>query len=254
MQDADVSGDTENSQDAEIEDSGRPDANLDADQELDVETADMEGDTETCVADLAPRTCETEEPVAEGILSATQSISSEDLAIELVFAGVEEHNGQLALVFDVVDECGNVLQRRMISDEETMILTINGVAYTVSADGIYDGTNPWGHLTVRVNCSLTEEQCEVAAGVINRGEELLFDGFRLRLDDIENGEDTNRAILSVLDRDGTVIDRLIITENSSEIRAYGGVGYTILVGDVAPGYGFGANWAYLTVLRNCVGE
>ena len=205
----------------------------------------MEEEVE-CVADLTPVTCDSSEPIAEGVVTLEEPLEMGNLTLE--FEGTEEHAGITEGIFSVVDECGNILNRNKIAEGQTLEISIEGAVYLVTVDTLHASEdNPWADVSVTINCN---NMCEVASGIINQGETLAVDSFRIRLNDIDvystPGEPA--AILDV--EDGTTGDLLYRVRIAKDEHEYI-LGYRIDVKEVGAGYTFASKWVDLSVKQPC---
>ncbi|MEM3075379.1 MAG: hypothetical protein QW590_00990 [Candidatus Bilamarchaeaceae archaeon] len=91
---------------------------------------------------------------------------------------------------------------------------------------------------------------ELMGGIVNKDEALPIDCLRFKLDDVEEHDGTHAAIISVLDEYGNVLkgDK-VFPGQTKEFNIDGRV-YRLHVWKVAPGHGFGAVWADISILSD----
>ncbi len=201
---------------------------------------------EECVADRTPVTCDSSEPIAEGVMSLYEPLEAGNISFEL--QGTEEHADGARAIVAVVDECGEILIMNTIAEGHTLEFSIEEATYAVTVNVVHvSEDNPWADASISISC---HGMCEVVAGIINQGESVVFGSYRLLLDDIDvasvPGEPA--AIFDVLD--GTTSDILYSIRIPKGDYNYI-FGYRIDVLEVAPGYTFGAKWAEVKISEPC---
>jgi len=219
----------------------------------DVVEEDVVEEEVECVADLTPTTCDSSESIAEGVMTLDEPLVAGNITFELY--GTEDHDGNPAAVIDVVDECDNVLKRDKAFEGSTKEIIVEGVTYAVTVDTVHlSDSNPWADASISISC---DNMCEVdiicegvsGIGILNQGESLVFDVYRLHLDDLDvtvPGE--TAAAVSILNIDNTVVyDRFRIPRGE---HVYFDV-YRIRVDEATAGYTYGSKWAQFTISTRC---
>ena len=207
--------------------------------------ADVIDEEVECIADLSPLTCDSSEPVAEGVISLDESLEVGGLSFEL--HATEEHLGVVSAIVAVVDECGELLKLDKISEGQTKTYNIEGASYHVTMNAVHmSEENPWADASVSITCE--GDYCLVVGGIINQGEIMPFDELRLRLDDLDvtNPEEPS-AVVSILDSADHVLMMLRIPKGEKEYF----MGYRIDVNEIAPGYTFASKWANIDISKRC---
>ena len=215
------------------------------DEIVEIVEEDINEEEVECVADLTPVTCDSSEPVAEGVMTLYEPLVAGNISFELY--DTEEHGGIASAIIDVVDECDNVLTRDKAFEGSTKEMTVEGATYMVTVDTVHlSDDNPWADASVTISC---DNMCEVASGVIRQGESLVFDLYRLHLEDLDvtiPGEPA--ASVNIENLDATVVyDMLRIPKGE---HRYFDV-YRIRADEITAGYTFGSKWAQFTISTRC---
>lgn len=223
-----------------------PDVPETADAVLDP-VEDVVGEEVECVPDLSPLTCESSEPVAEGVISLDESLEVGGIIFELQATEENPVTGEIEAIVAVVDECGELLELDKISEGQTKTFNIEGASYHVTMNAVHmSDENPWADASVSITCE--GDYCLVVGGIINQMEIMPFDDYRLRLDDLDvtNPEEPS-AVVSILDSADHVLRMLRIPKGEKEYF----MGYRIDVNEVAPGYTFVSKWANIDISKRC---
>lgn len=200
-----------------------------------------------CIADRTPLTCDSREPVAEGVMSLDEPLEAGNISFEL--RGTEENltTGEVRAIIAVVDECGETLSMDTVYEGQTKEFSIEGATYHVTVNVVHlSEDNPWADASISITCE--GDFCLVVGGIINQGEMMLFDAYRLRLDDLDTTNPEEPAVVvSILDSADYVLRMLRIPKGEKEYF----MGYKIDVLEVAPGYTFGSKWAEIDISKRC---
>lgn len=203
--------------------------------------------SDECIPNLAPADCRSVEPIAQGVTTNDQPLQMGNLSLYLV--ETEEHGGVMNGIFRIEDSCGNVLDTDKIGEGTTKTFVIEGAEYAVTLNALHqseDG-NDWADVTVDLSCP-PSDMCLLVSGILNQGEEIPFDGLKVRLDDI--GMDSSTALLSILDSSNNILEKLSVAEGQSVSLHYGE--YLLVVEEVSLGATYAAKWARVSVYsRNC---
>lgn len=230
---------------AEVEqDTAEEEMEADVPEVIDVAEEDVMEEEVECVADLTPTTCDSSEPIAEGVVTLEEPLEMGNLSLE--FEGTEEHAGITEGIFSVVDECGNIITRNKIAEGQTLEISIEGAVYAVTVDSLHASEdNPWADVSVTVSC---DNMCEMISGILNQGEIAPFDSYKLHLDDIDTFDsDELAALVSILDSMDNIVDRMRIPRG--EHKYFGE--YRITVEEIGAGYTFGSKWIDFNISRRC---
>ena len=208
----------------------------------------MEEEVE-CVADLTPTTCDSSEPVAEGVMSRDEPLEAGNITFEL--RDTEEHGGIVSAIIAVVDECGEVLKLDKVAEGTTKEFTIKGAKYYVTVDTVHlSEENPWADASVSISCDTN--YCSLVMGDLNQGEMIPFDGFKMSLDDFDRSNPEEPAILvSILDSADHILSHLRIPKDEYGIFFGSGEVYRINVLEVGMGDTFTARWARVDITKTC---
>lgn len=200
---------------------------------------------EECIPNLAPQTCNSSEPIAEGVITLSEPLVAGNITFELY--DTEEHSGIPSALINVVDECGNLLERNKAFEGSTQWIPIEGATYIVTANAVYvSDTNPWADISISISC---DHMCEVASGILNIGETLPFDVYRLHLDDLDvtvPGEIA--AAVSIENMDGTVIYNRYRIPKGEHVYFNA---YRIRADELTAGYTLSAKWGQFTISTRC---
>lgn len=211
---------------------------------IDVIEEDVTEEEVECVADLAPVTCDSSSPAAEGVITTTSGLEIGNITMFLVH--VDETSHPISASVSFVDSCGNIIEMDHIEEGSTTGATVAGAVYEITTNRI--SGYMWADVSVTVNCGDT--YCLVSSGILNIGEIMPYPtgGDELRLDDLDLGHSEGpAALISILDASGYLLHVDSLMEGEFTDFA----DYRVLATDIGAGYGFIARWARFEISQPC---
>jgi len=214
---------------------------------IDVVGEDVTEEEVECVADRTPVTCDSSSPIAEGVMTLTDSLEAGNITFELEATEVRL-SGERRAIIRAVDECGEVIMMDTVAEGQTLEFFIEGADYAVTVNTVHvSDYNPWTDVSISMNC---DSWCESTRGIMDQGDAIPFSGFNLRFTDIDvmSTPGTPAALFDIEDGvTGDVVYSLRIPNGDHEYV----FGSRIDVLDLAAGYTFGAKWAEVAILGPC---
>jgi hypothetical protein len=207
----------------------------------------------TCSSNSDALKCSDTVPLVSGTLNQDESLLIQSapgvVKYKLKLDDGQVLNGKNHAIVSLIDSCGNLRKKEKLVEGSTKTFNINGEQFDVTVDSAAFGLTfgaKWAKFTVNVPCSATY-WCTSIMGVLDVGDSLMVDSFKIQLDDLHAQGTLTSALLSVLDANGNTLTKLKIAEGSSVDLTLSGKTMRINVPEVAPGYMFGAKWAKLEI-------
>ena len=207
----------------------------------------------TCSVNVTALQCSDTVPLVSGTVGQGQSLLIQSapgiVKYQLTLDDGQTLNGKNYAIVSFTDSCGNILTKKKLEENTTTQISLNGEQFEVTVDSAAFGYTfgaKWAEFTVRAPCTTTY-WCTSMMGILNQGDSLSVDNYKIQLDDLATINGVPYAMLSVLDANGNTITKAKVAEASSVDLKLGGNTVRISVPEVAPGYTFGGKWAKVEV-------
>ncbi|MBI5047117.1 hypothetical protein HZC07_05315 [Candidatus Micrarchaeota archaeon] len=209
------------------------------------------------VSDASPATCNVATAPAptcgstvSGTLQSGQAIPLGSFALTL--DSLESHSGVVNAVISFIDGSCTPLKRDKLAPGDTKEFVVSGETFTVTLNSTSaPGSSIWADLDIQRVCGTSECQNPTpsVSGVLNQGESLSFNSYRINLDDISvvPSNEPPSAILSLTDAQGNVMNHFQLRAGQDRVLSFNGTEIQVSVSEVAAGYTFGAKWANVTI-------
>ena len=206
-----------------------------------------------CSTNMTALQCSDTVPLVSGVINQGQSLyiqSAPGVAkYMLQLDDGQVLNGKNYAIVSLLNSCGDVLVKKKLEESTTTQFSVNNEQFDVTVNsaafGITFGAK-WADFTVKAPCTTTY-WCTSVSGVLNTGDSLSVDNYKIQLDDLATINGIPYALLSVLDANGNTVSKTKIAEGTSFEISLGGKTVRLNVPEVAPGYQFGAKWAKVEV-------
>jgi|GEM_PF-3254978 len=190
-----------------------------------------------CVSDLSPPTCDSSEPIAEGILLEGEALEMDN--IKFVFEGLEGYEGDASAVFTLADICDemSITVDADLETVDTVEFMLEGATYTVEINEFnFSDVSNWVDVSIHIRCGEcvadhTPTTCDydetIAEGVVTPDISLEMGNFVLKLEDTEIHLGMTSAIYQIKDSCNNLMVRDRIQAGQIKQVMIGGAEYSI---------------------------